>query len=524
MVRSGPARKLRGRQALEARVRSSGIVVGPTNQDHPTIPQDTIQRSTVCTDSGSHVDASIQNEREGKGRMNQRGSRSVVPFQTHSKRAATVALLTICAGLACPLQVGASSRSEPPCLVREERQDESRECPCPKNWTPTTQQVADFLKTHESWLVVSRHSNDFARPGRAIFCNAKFSQVNFENALLNSANFEGSDLFTNATTTINRGTHYEITGVNFKGARLRRANLKDAVLRLTNFEGADLTNADLRGADLFSANLTKAKIVGTDLSGARIAYTALRNAEFAPVSLPSGDQLEGITGLHTVTFPKDRPGGLVRFRELARKSGLRTLEREATFAIESNTSRNLMDACPPRRWFNRPSRFQAACAPGAWFEGVGRFMLFGWTTGWGLYPFRALQMMVSLILLMTPIYAVFMSRWFLYPSASSGIFRIWPRDHLERRQFGVRIVEGIRSERISTGFAGAVAWGLYFSMLSAFNIGWRDISVGDWITRLQYGGYVLRSYGWVRVAAGIQALLSVYLLALWVLTYFGRPF
>jgi hypothetical protein len=35
---------------------------------------------------------------------------------------------------------------------------------------------------------------------------------------------------------------------------------------------------------------------------------------------------------------------------------------------------------------------------------------------------------------------------------------------------------------------------------------------------------VLRATGWVRTVAGIQSLLSVYLLALWVLTYFGQPF
>ena len=30
--------------------------------------------------------------------------------------------------------------------------------------------------------------------------------------------------------------------------------------------------------------------------------------------------------------------------------------------------------------------------------------------------------------------------------------------------------------------------------------------------------------GWPRSVAGLQSLLSIYLLALWVLTYFGRPF
>ncbi len=64
----------------------------------------------------------------------------------------------------------------------------------------------------------------------------------------------------------------------------------------------------------------------------------------------------------------------------------------------------------------------------------------------------------------------------------------------------------------------------YFSLLSAFQIGWREFNVGSWISRLQPREYTLRATGWVRVVAGIQSLLSVYLLALSVLTYFGDPF
>jgi len=66
--------------------------------------------------------------------------------------------------------------------------------------------------------------------------------------------------------------------------------------------------------------------------------------------------------------------------------------------------------------------------------------------------------------------------------------------------------------------------GLYFSLLSAFSLGWRELNVGMWIARVQSREYVLRATGWVRTVSGIQSLLSVYLLALWVLTYFGRPF
>jgi len=74
------------------------------------------------------------------------------------------------------------------------------------------------------------------------------------------------------------------------------------------------------------------------------------------------------------------------------------------------------------------------------------------------------------------------------------------------------------------GTPRALGLGLFFSLLSAFQIGWRELNVGNWITRLQPREYTLRATGWVRVVSGAQSLLSVYLLALWVLTYFGRPF
>jgi hypothetical protein len=65
---------------------------------------------------------------------------------------------------------------------------------------------------------------------------------------------------------------------------------------------------------------------------------------------------------------------------------------------------------------------------------------------------------------------------------------------------------------------------LQFSVLSAFHLGWRELNVGSWIARVQAREYTLRGAGWVWAVAGVQSLLSVYLLALWALTYFGRPF
>jgi hypothetical protein len=42
----------------------------------------------------------------------------------------------------------------------------------------------------------------------------------------------------------------------------------------------------------------------------------------------------------------------------------------------------------------------------------------------------------------------------------------------------------------------------YFSLLSAFNLGWRELNVGNWISRLQKHEYTLRATGWIRTVAG----------------------
>jgi hypothetical protein len=114
-------------------------------------------------------------------------------------------------------------------------------------------------------------------------------------------------------------------------------------------------------------------------------------------------------------------------------------------------------------------------------------------------------------------------------NSRNGIWMILPEDRLASRG-GKKKAVLIRPHVAKTWREWLVneyrmlRTGLYFSLLSAFHLGWRELNVGTWIARMQPREYVLRATGWVRTVSGIQSLLSVYLLALWVLTYFGRPF
>jgi hypothetical protein len=52
---------------------------------------------------------------------------------------------------------------------------------------------------------------------------------------------------------------------------------------------------------------------------------------------------------------------------------------------------------------------------------------------------------------------------------------------------------------------------LWFSTLSAFRLGFRELNAGNWLARVQARGCGLQAVGWVRVVAGLQSPLSVYL-------------
>jgi hypothetical protein len=86
------------------------------------------------------------------------------------------------------------------------------------------------------------------------------------------------------------------------------------------------------------------------------------------------------------------------------------------------------------------------------------------------------------------------------------------------------LADHARVERVTASGLRLIWYALFFSLLSAFHLGWRELNVGNWISRMQPRQYVLRAVGWARVLSGFQAVTSVYLIAIWALTYFGRPF
>ena len=458
---------------------------------------------------------------------------------------------------------------------------ESEPCTLPRR-TVSHVELAQILAQHRRW-VESEHREG----SRANLCNVRLRAANVIDELLFDANLSGANL-SGANLSGVYLFWADFSGANLVGANLSGAMLSGAMLNGANLGGANLSSADLSGANLSRANLNGANLrgarlvlanlssallghpvpslllsrsirasqafralglsprhnpspsdftgadlsgadlSGADLSNARLSHVILSNAVYQTPTAPNVGYLSGMAGVQTLRFRQGQEIGLVLLRNALQQVGLRELEREATFAIENGRVLHALCDWHDQYGIDQPFGLFEECRlnlnPLAVADGLFRMAAFGATTRYGLEPGRALLIIVILWGALVPVYIVSIWRQPWPRSRAGGIYRIVPADRIEIRQLRPKIDNQAKAERLHHRNWKALGYAAYFSLLSAFNIGFRELNVGTWITRLQSREYSLRAVGWVRVVSGIQSLLSVYLLALWVLTYFGRPF
>jgi hypothetical protein len=344
---------------------------------------------------------------------------------------------------------------------------------------PTDAELKEILKEHGAWvkdggpyqLDDPKIAND---PRRANFCEAD----------LDSADLDSADL---------------------RNADLRGAQLGEAGLDGADLDGAHLNGAHLDGADLYSAVLDRADLSRAQVSKAKLGYVDLTDATYAPESESPDPYVAGIKGLATLNAAKGEQIELIQLRKLLQDAGVHDEAREATFSIQYNITRDQLNQFPSPAWIN----------------GILRIVGLQWTTAYGLHPERALRAILLLGAIVTPVYMFAMLR----PTAESGIIRVFPADRLDGTAGDPADEEKVKKQLVHPQrWREVLRTAAYFSLISAVNIGFEDFTPRDWIRRLQKREYSLEAVGWVRVVAGVQALLSVYLLAMWVLTQFGQPF
>jgi hypothetical protein len=148
---------------------------------------------------------------------------------------------------------------------------------------------------------------------------------------------------------------------------------------------------------------------------------------------------------------------------------------------------------------------------------------------YGMEPLRPLRIVAWLWAEMTVVYLV------LWTSSAgfSGLYLL--RDVGDKEgshQPGTRIA--FRSVSTPTRWRYPLEWlrrnagvfgaMLLFSSMSTFNFRFRGVDFGKWIRLLLPVEIDIKPVGWARTVSWFQTLLSAYLIALSVLSYFFRPF
>jgi hypothetical protein len=366
------------------------------------------------------------------------------------------------------------------------------------------------------------------------------------------------------------------------------ANFHDAYFERVFFFGVDLTGSRFYvrcvNSCIFSDSIVEGVVfAGSNLSDASILGGSLKNADFSgaavggmifqpePHLLPDSRGMSAAFGLSEMRWVYYSVP-MRRLRDALKRDGYREAWVEVNYAYRDN--------------FPGPTMRNA----GSTLEYAFNKLLFGITTGYGLYPGRPLMILAVLI----PVFALLYLLGLGSASRTSGVWAVWPADRVnhsdgssqpERLSLSTpfplsqeeqavgrgavshsawiarsmllmlavvcvvlavgAFVDSIKvpmqsGETLPLGFSllsvavllslasipsrkWRLAWrsAFYFSALSAFHFGWRDLNVGSWLQRVQPREYALRATGWVRVVSGVQSLLSVFLIALWVITYFG---
>ena len=382
----------------------------------------------------------------------------------------------------------------------------------------------------------------------AILNRADLSKANLSGARMNEAALFRSDLSKAVLNDAILVGAY-LSGAILRGAILQRAKMIKANLLRADMSGADLSKAELNEAVLYKVNLSKAIILGANLSHTDIGGASLNHADLSGANLSKAiiteaditgcdmtdvrgfplpenpnevDSSQGIDRSLPIYEPKagsapyipsmiripnleklsfiDRPHGLMALREGFKKLGYKEKERQVTFASLHTSTKTLLSSNDVIKKT----------------EGLLRYYFFEYTSNWGMSPGRPIFILFGLMGLLSFVYMFFL----IGINVKDGIWKVWIKDRV-RSDLG----EAEPKEPLNCSKAYQIwCYGFYFSILSAFNIGWRELNVGNWIARIQPREYTLRASGWVRMVSGIQSLISVYLLALAVLTYFGRPF
>lgn len=311
---------------------------------------------------------------------------------------------------------------------------------------------------------------------------ARLEQVNLSAARLDGADLTGVGL----DAVVADGATFrwvKMSQAIIEGGQFKKASFYLSDLHHTEFHGSDLSDAVLEESNLNTARLRAAFLENVDLSRSDVSHASYEARLGHP---PRIGTFRSVTGLNSLRSYNDSAASLRELQQLFENAGMRVEAARVRATI-----------------------VEAKGVGSYWFQPTAMRILYGAPHAYG----ERAERILLIVALLVPTYALF----YLFALRRAGAGTIWlvrdaPLDEPDKKMKGILLR---RHNCVPLSIA------LLFSVRSAFRIGWKDFNVGDWLTRMQQHGYRLEGQGWVRSVAGFQSLISVYLLALLVLSYIG---
>jgi len=356
--------------------------------------------------------------------------------------------------------------------------------------------------------------------------NTNLTDSNLSAAFLYAA-YLGQAKLHNTDLTEAKMKHADLSDSELYNAQLKKADLEGAILNYAQLNNADLTDAkldhaDLSRAQLFYANLTNVSLQWADLNYAYLSETIMTDALLHNANLnrvfyfPKVGTYPDISGFtqavnyENMDYYADKIGvspGILALRNAYESAGMRQMERKFTYLIQSKEQ-------------------SANWKKGGWsrFVSVMTLIFFDLPCAYGLYPQRPIKILFSLLLIFWGIYWISLRMGF----KGARLNIVWHSCIPSKDVIYYKPLRFSKSNRLTDNLQFEITFirvALHLSTLSAFRLGWRDFNIGVWLSYLQFHAYSLKvRNGWLRSLCGLQSLISMYMVSLWAMTQFGRPF
>lgn len=307
----------------------------------------------------------------------------------------------------------------------------------------------------------------------------------------------------------------------------------NAQLEGADFHGSDLTNSTFTDGSLREASfdrwngngpatiLHNVTFSGVDLTNATFDHADMTGVHFEPGKLPDARDMAKASHLEQMTYDED-PSALAALRQRFRDGGFSLQANQINYAIHITELHRSAQHCALLS--QEAGSDYRTCID---FFGSEIINL---TCQYGMNLWRPVTIGLCASVLFALLFFAFM-----HHSGPSGLY-LAVADGLTLEPESIRhapqVLSTVAVSQIKQGNLsgwlraelGLLRTAFFFSLVNGFNIGFKDADVGRWIRLLPPREFEFRAVGWSRTFAGVQALLTLYLLAIWVLCLFGHPF